>query len=636
MAAPSRFLGKMYVKYDFICWPVLRPDGMIALQTFKPWHNTGGNIALTIFNVFNLAGGLALFLYGMTIMGTGLEKLAGGKLESILQRLTSSVPKAVLLGAVITGLIQSSSGTTVIVVGLVNSGILSLTQAIGIIMGANIGTTVTGQLIRLSDISGSGWLLTLLKPSTFSPVVAFIGAVLFVFFKSPKKRNVGQIMLGFGILFTGMFTMEGAVTPLRDSPLFLQLFSTLQNPVLGVLVGTLVTVAIQSSSASIGILQALSATGAITWGSAIPIILGQNIGTCSTPLLASIGASTAAKRSAIVHLYFNIIGTTLFLGAVYGLKAAGLFPFWNEVMNKGDIANFHTLFNVLVTLLFIPFTRVLAWLAERTIPSHPGEAQDLSMPVLDERLFNSPAVALQQAKNAVEKMASRAAANFGKAFRQLEKYDEETTVSINTREELLDKMEVSITSYLIKISDQELSETESRQVSELLKFISEYERIGDYSINILQCARQAKEQELTFSKQARRELELLRAAVCETLELADGAFRQNDAALAARVEPLEEAVDQMCDALRERHLGRLKAGECSIESGIVFLDLLTNAERVSDHCSNVAARIVGMEADDLDAHARKAGLLAGQDAAFNAGLAAAKSKYLAPLGIAGA
>ena len=374
MAAPSRFLGKMYVKYDFICWPVLRPDGMIALQTFKPWHNTGGNIALTIFNVFNLAGGLALFLYGMTIMGTGLEKLAGGKLESILQRLTSSVPKAVLLGAVITGLIQSSSGTTVIVVGLVNSGILSLTQAIGIIMGANIGTTVTGQLIRLSDISGSGWLLTLLKPSTFSPVVAFIGAVLFVFFKSPKKRNVGQIMLGFGILFTGMFTMEGAVTPLRDSPLFLQLFSTLQNPVLGVLVGTLVTVAIQSSSASIGILQALSATGAITWGSAIPIILGQNIGTCSTPLLASIGASTAAKRSAIVHLYFNIIGTTLFLGAVYGLKAAGLFPFWNEVMNKGDIANFHTLFNVLVTLLFIPFTRVLAWLAERTIPSHPGEA----------------------------------------------------------------------------------------------------------------------------------------------------------------------------------------------------------------------------------------------------------------------
>ena len=588
---------------------------------------------MTILNVFNLAGGLALFLYGMSIMGSGLEKLAGGKLESILQRLTSSVPKAVLLGAVITGLIQSSSGTTVIVVGLVNSGILSLTQAIGIIMGANIGTTVTGQLIRLSDISGSGWLLTLLKPSTFSPVVAFIGAVLFVFFKSPKKRNLGQIMLGFGILFTGMFTMEGAVTPLRDSPFFLQLFSSLQNPVLGVLAGALVTVAIQSSSASIGILQALSTTGAITWGSAIPIILGQNIGTCSTPLLASIGASTAAKRSAVVHLYFNIIGTALFLGGVYGLRAAGMFPFWNDVMNKGDIANFHTLFNVLVTLLFIPFTRVLAWLAERTVPSHPGEAQDLSMPVLDERLFTSPAVALQQAKSAVEKMASRAATNFGKAFGQLEKYDEEATNNINTREELLDKMEVSITSYLINIGDRELSESESREVSELLKFISEYERIGDYSINILQCARQVRDQELSFSKQARHELALLQGAVNEALQLAGEAFRQNDAALAARVEPLEEAVDEMCEALRERHLGRLKAGECSIESGIVFLDLLTNAERVSDHCSNVAARIVGMEADDLDAHARKAELLAGKNAAFNAQLAAAQEKYLAPLGI---
>lgn len=588
---------------------------------------------MTIFNVINLAGGLALFLYGMSIMGSGLEKMAGGKLEAILQKLTSSVPKAVLLGAVITGLIQSSSGTTVIVVGLVNSGILGLTQAIGIIMGANIGTTVTGQLIRLSDISGSGWLLTLLKPSTFSPVVAFAGAILFVFFKSPKKRNLGQIMLGFGILFTGMFTMEAAVTPLKDSPAFIQLFSSLQNPILGVLAGTLVTVALQSSSASIGILQALSSTGAITWGSAIPIILGQNIGTCSTPMLASIGASTAAKRSAIVHLYFNIIGTALFLGGVYGLRALGMFPFWNEVMNKGDIANFHTLFNVLVTLLFIPFTRVLAWLAERTIPEAPGEATDLSMPVLDERLFTSPAVALQQAKTAVEKMASRAATNFGKAFGLFEKYEEEAVMNINTREDLLDKMEVSITSYLIKVSDLELNESEGRMVSELLKFISEYERVGDYSINIMQCAQHARAEELNFSKQAKEELALLQAAVSEALRVTGEAFAANDPALAARVEPLEETVDQMCDALRERHLHRLKAGECSIESGIVFLDILTNVERISDHCANVADRIVGMEADDLDSHARKQALLAGADAEFNERLHAAQKKYMQPLGI---
>lgn len=586
---------------------------------------------MTIFDLFNLAGGLALFLYGMSIMGSGLEKLAGSKLESILQRLTSSVPKSVLLGAVITALIQSSSGTTVICVGLVNSGIMNLTQAIGIIMGANIGTTVTGQLIRLSDITGTGFLLTLLKPKTFSPIVAFIGAILFVFLKSPKKRNIGQIMLGFGILFTGIFTMEAAVVPLRESPLFVQLFTSLQNPILGVLAGALVTVAIQSSSASVGILQALSSTGVVTWGSAIPIILGQNIGTCSTPMIASIGASTAAKRSAIVHLYFNVIGTTVFLGAIYGLKAAGFMPFWNEVMSKGDIANFHTLFNVVVTLLFMPFTKLLAWLAERTIAAHPGDNQDMSMPVLDERLFTSPAVALQQARHAVEKMASRACTNFGKAFGQLEKYDEETTVNITTREDLLDKMEVSITSYLIKIADRELNESEGREVSELLKFISEYERIGDYSINILQCAQQLHEGELQFSPFAQRELALLQAAVQETLAVTNAAFHQGDPSIAARVEPLEETVDQLCDALRERHLTRLKDGACTIETGIVFLDILTNSERVSDHCANVAGRIISMELDDMDVHARKHALLAGTDQMFNEQLRIAKERYLVPL-----
>lgn len=585
---------------------------------------------MTIFNVINLAGGIALFLYGMSIMGAGLEKLAGGKLEGVLQRLTRSVPRAVLLGAVITGLIQSSAGTTVICVGLVNSGIFTLPQAIGVIMGANIGTTVTGQLIRLSDISGGGWLLTMLKPSTFSPLVAFAGAILFVFFKAPKKRNIGQIMMGFGILFTGMFTMEAAVAPLKDSPFFIQLFSSLQNPILGVLAGALVTVAIQSSSASVGILQALSTTGAITWGSAIPIILGQNIGTCSTPLIASIGASTGAKRSAIVHLYFNVIGTTVFLIGVYGLKAVGLFPFWDQVMNKGDIANFHTLFNVLVTLMFMPFTRLLAWLAEKTIPERAEDAQDLSLPVLDERLFTSPAVALQQARAAVEKMASRAATNFGKAFGQLDHYSDEVTQNIQTREDLLDKMEVSISGYLVKIGDRELTENENRQITELLKLIGEYERIGDYSINILECAQRVQDRELHFSAAAQKELEVLCQAVTEILQLTGSAFSSADLIKAEQVEPLEETVDQLCYAMRERHILRLKSGCCELEAGIVFLDILTNAERVSDHCSNIAGRLVGNELD-VDAHARKQALHAGGNPEYNRLLDSFRQKYLSAL-----
>ena len=586
---------------------------------------------MTIFDVFNVAGGLALFLYGMSIMGIGLEKLAGGKLEAILQRLTNSVWKGVLLGTVITALIQSSSGTTVIVVGLVNSGILALPQAIGIIMGANIGTTVTGQLLSLSDITGSGWIFTLLKPSTFRPIVAFIGAVLFVFFKSPKKRNIGQICMGFGILFTGMFTIEAGVSSLKDSPLFVQLFSSLENPILGVLAGTLVTVAIQSSSASVGILQALSSTGVVTWGSAIPIILGQNIGTTSTSLLASIGTSTAARRSAMVHVYFNIIGTVIFLVAIYGLKAAGFFPFWNDVIDRGGIANFHTLFNVVVTLLFLPFTKVLAWLAVHTVPEKAQDSADLDMPVLDQRLISSPAVALQQAQGAVEKMARRAQRNFQLSFDQLRRYDPEVTTTITHREELLDKMEVTITNYLLQISDQELNEGESRQVSELLKFISEYERIGDYSINILQCAQRIHDEEITLSKSAWNELDQLQKCADKALSIAGDAFASEDAALAAQVEPLEETVDEMCDALRERHIGRLKQGDCSIEGGVVFLDVLTNTERISDHCSNIAARLIGDETDDPDMHARKHTLLAGQDAAFNARLATYEQKYLAPL-----
>ena len=599
-----------------------------------PYH-TGGqwSVRMTIFDVINLAGGIGLFLYGMSIMGAGLEKIAGGRMEKVLQKLTCSVWRAVLLGAIITGLIQSSAGTTVICIGLVNAGIFQLSQAIGVIMGANIGTTVTGQLIRLADISGDNLLLTMINPKTFSPLVALAGAILFVFFKSPKKRTIGQVLMGFGILFTGMFTMENAVYPLRESELFLELFSKLQNPLLGVLAGALVTVAIQSSSASVGILQALSATGAVTWGSAIPIILGQNIGTCSTPLIASMGASTAAKRSAVVHLYFNIIGTVVFLLGIYGLRAAGLFPFWYDVMNKGDIANFHTLFNVVVTLMFMPFTRVLAWLAERTIPDKPGGEPDLTMPVLDERLFTSPAVALQQARNAVTKMGTRAARNVQLALPMLEKYDEETADQIDQRESLIDKMEVGVSNYLVRISEHELSEDENQQVNELISFITDFERIGDYAINVRERAEEMRDKELSFSQAAYAEMAVLSDAIQEILELTNEAFGEPGSQSLDRVEPLEETIDLLCATMRRRHVDRLRDGACQLESGIIFLDVLTDLERISDHCSNIAARLVGLRRNEtLDAHALRRELHTGVLPGYSESMARYREKYCERMG----
>ncbi|MEG0896525.1 MAG: Na/Pi cotransporter family protein [Ruthenibacterium sp.] len=584
---------------------------------------------MTIFNVISLAGGIALFLYGMSIMGSGLEKVAGGKMEAVLQKLTSSTVRAVLFGALITGVIQSSAGTTVIVIGLVNSGIMQLSQAIGVIMGANIGTTVTGQILRLSDVSGGGLFMELVKPSNLAPIVAFFGAILYVFFKAPKKRNIGQILVGFGLLFTGMTAMTAAVEPLRDSPLFIKLFTSLQNPFLGVLAGALVTVAIQSSSASVGILQALSSTGIVTWGSAIPIILGQNIGTCSTPLMASVGASKAAKRSAMVHLYFNVIGTALFMAAIYGAKAIFKFSWWDATMNMGDIANFHTLFNVIVTVLFIPFTRVLARLAELTIPDKEGDATDIEIPVLDERLFNSPAVAIQQAKSAVETMGRNAQLNYADAVPVLFSHNQDVIQLIHQRESVIDSLEVSISNYLIKITDKELGETESHTVNELINFIVEFERIGDYAINVVDRSGEIFDKEITFSQSAVDELNLLNKAILEILSLTLDAFISNDARVAERVEPLEETIDLMIDLLRDRHIMRLKTGVCAIESGIIFLEILTNLERISDHCSNVAARIVGTDSEDdhFDAHEFRRNMHDGYVPNFNEMLTQYKEKY---------
>lgn len=587
---------------------------------------------MTIFDVISLAGGIALFLYGMSIMGSGLEKLAGGRMEGILQKITASPVRSVALGALLTAVIQSSAGTTVIVIGLVNSGIMQLSQAIGVIMGANIGTTVTGQIIRLSELSGDSIWLKLLQPSSFAPALAFAGAVLFVFFKKPKRRNIGQILVGLGLLFIGMSSMTEAVEPLRDSPLFITLFTSLQNPLLGVLAGALVTIAIQSSSASVGILQALSSTGLVSWSTAIPIILGQNIGTCSTPLMASVGASKAAKRSAVVHLYFNVIGTLLFMAGIYGAQAVFQFSWWNDTMSMGDIANFHTLFNVVVTVLFIPFTKLLARLAEMTIPDR-GEQTAVELPVLDERLLNSPAVAIQQAKSAVETMARNAQLNFADSVPVLFSHDEENITLVHQRESIIDKLEVSISNYLIRIADRELNEGESHIVSELINFIVEFERIGDYAINVVDRSGEIFDKEIKFSDQAVKELQALHSAIEEILDLTIETFVASDALMAEQVEPLEETIDSMIDLLRERHIIRLKEGVCAIDSGVIFLEILTNFERISDHCSNVAARVMGLESDDdhFDAHAMRRNLHAGYVPNFNTMLAQYKEKYYAPL-----
>lgn len=586
---------------------------------------------MNFFSVIALLGGLGMFLYGMTIMGNGLEKLAGSRTESILQKLTSSIWKGVLFGTVVTALIQSSSGTTVIVIGLVNSGIMKFSQALGVIMGANIGTTVTGQILRLSDISGDSFFLQLLKPSTLAPAAAIVGAVFYLFFKSAKKRNIGTILMGFGILFTGMFAMEGAVEPLRESAWFIELFSGLENPLLGILAGTLVTAVIQSSSASVGILMALTTTGVVTWGSAIPIILGQNIGTCATGLIASAGASRAAKRVAYAHLYFNIIGSALFIAIIYGAKAAFGMPFWNDVIGKGDIANFHTLFNILSTLIFIPFNKLLVFLAEKTVPDKAApDHPELAPAILDERLFTSPSVAIAQARKAVVQMADLGRLNTALSIPQLYQYNEEHYQLAQQREDVVDKLDVSISNYLVRLAELDLSEYESREATTLLTFVMEFERVGDYAINVIERSGEVHDKEIVFSDAAKQELLVLNHAVVEILEITTAAFTVDDMVQAGRVEPLEETIDLLCETLRDRHIHRLQEGSCSIQAGIVFLEVLNDYERISDHCSNVAARLLSqsLEADNFDPHQLRRTLHEGRVAEYNELSNQFREKYL--------
>ncbi len=558
------------------------------------------------FNILvSMLGGLALFLYGMSLLGSGLEKASGGRLEKTLEKMSNNLFKSILLGAVVTGAIQSSSATTVIVVGLVNARILSLKQAIGVIMGANIGTTITAHIIRLTDLQSSSFILSLLKPETWAPVVSIIGIILFMSSKKHSKKDLGQILLGFGILFTGLFAMSDAVEPLKDLPQFAQLFQAFTNPVLGVLAGAIVTAIVQSSSASIGILQALTVTGQITYASAIPIILGQNIGTCITPIMASIGASKNAKRSAAVHLSFNIIGTLVFLVGIYAWQALIGFGFWNNPMNSGDIANFHTVFNLTVTALLIPFAGLLEKLACSLVRDDPSEDDTVSIGAdLDERLFVSPGLALQHAGSCIAEMGRLAQKNLKRVVALFDNYDLKQVEKIKERENVLDRLEDRVSSYLIQLSEREITDTESRRVSMLMQVQSEFERVGDYAINIMECAERLFESDIKFSPIARSEIEVISAAVYEAMEQAINAFAKNDMNLANSIEPLEEIIDAVEETLKERHIDRLKNGQCSVDAAFPFVESLANYERIADHCANVGMYLIseGAENRNIDRH----------------------------------
>ena len=536
---------------------------------------------MDVFSLISMFGGLALFLYGMSILGSGLERISGGRLESTLEKLTSNIFKAALLGALVTAAIQSSSATTVIVVGLVNARVLKLRNAIGVIMGANIGTTITAHIIRLTDLA------------------SLIGILLFMGSKRARRRDIGQILLGFGILFTGMFSMEAAVKPLADLPAFSQMFAAFGSiPLLGVIVGAVVTAVIQSSSASVGILQALSSTGQITYAMAFPIIMGQNIGTTITPILASIGASKNAKRAACVHITFNILGTVIFLIGCYAIQYTIGFPFWDLSIDKGGIATF----------LFIPFAGILEKIACTVVKDDPQSNEiDITTVTLDDRLMVSPGLALEHAREAVVQMAVVARHNFINAVSLLDAFDPKTVDRINENEDVVDKLENRVETYLLTLSEKELSESESREISELLHTCGEFERVADHAQNIAECAEKLFQSKSNLSKRASEEMHVISEAVKEILDLAIEAFKKANVQVAQNVEPLEEVVDEMEQILRDKHFERLRKGKCTLDSAFPFVEALSNIERIADLCSNVAESVGTYDGDrkSIDRHLYK-------------------------------
>ncbi len=581
---------------------------------------------MTFFDVLKLIGGLAFFLYGMSIMSEGLEKLAGGKLEGILRRMTASPLLGMLLGIVVTGIIQSSSAVTVMLVGLVNSGIMTLKQTVGIIMGANIGTTVTAWLLSLVSIEGDSFVMQMMKPANFSLVLAFVGVILVMMAKTQKKKDLGAIFLGFAVLMFGMEMMSGSVEPLKDSPAFASLFTAFENPILGVLAGTVLTGIIQSSSASVGILQALSMTGMITYGAAVPIIMGQNIGTCVTALISSIGAGRSARKVGVVHISFNLIGTVIFLAAFCLVDWIVAPAIIGTAIDPAGIAVCHSIFNICTTLMLMPFGKQLVKIADRVIKEVPAQ-ESARQELLDARLLEIPAMAITACNQLTEQMASAANYSIRTAIGLLDNWNDARASSITEGEETLDLYEDRLGEYLTQISGKGLSDYDSHQRFKMQHVIGDFERLGDHAINLLASAREKNEKGHVFSADAQAQMDVLRAAICDIVDMTTTAYQENDAQLAALVEPLEQVIDARIRQARNSHLSRLNNGQCTIELGFVLADVLNNYERISDHCSNIAVAVIEADNNRYDSHDYLESIKTGENLEFRQNYKKFSEKY---------
>ena len=584
---------------------------------------------MDVFSILTMIGGLAMFLYGMHIMGDGLAKVSGGKLERILENLTSNPVKAVLLGAGVTAVIQSSSATTVMVVGFVNSGIMKLSQAVGIIMGANIGTTITSWILSLSGLEGDNFFITLCKPTSFSPVLAAAGVVLILFIKDEKKKDIGTILIGFAILMFGMDTMSGAVKPLADVPEFTGILTAFSHPILGMIAGAVLTAVIQSSSASVGILQALCVTGAVSYSVAIPIIMGQNIGTCVTALLSGIGANKNAKRAAMVHLYFNVIGTITFMVIFYTLNAFVHFDFLADPANGAGIAVVHSCFNIFATLLLLPFSRVLERLACLTIRDSKTEEEPEEYKLLDERFLDKPAFAMEQSFHVAAAMAEESKKTLFTALELLTDFSEEKAQKVSDLETVVDH-EDQLGSYLVKLSRKNLNSHDSHTLSIVLHCIGDFERISDHAINIMEAAVEMNKKQLAFSKKAEGELKVFCDAIRDIVNNSYDVFINQDLRKAQLIEPLEEVIDELNQELKKRHIRRLRNGKCTIELGFILSDITTSLERVADHCSNISVCVTQVREDTYDTHSYLDSVKNEDSGVYRGLVLQAQEKYMLP------
>ena len=589
---------------------------------------------MDIFSIFTLLGGIGLFLYGIDLLGKSLEKIAGAGLERTLEKLTNNPLKGLALGTVVTGVIQSSAATTIMLMSFVNAGIMQFAQTVPVIMGANIGTTVTGQLLRLGDISDSSVFLQLLQPTTFAPVVIAIGAFMLLASKKERVRDIASLLIGFGILFFGMNTMETALEPLSESEAFQQLFTLFENPLLGVMVGALVTALLQSSSASVGVLQAIASTGTVTFSMAAPIIIGQNIGKCVTVMIASLGSGKNAKRVVASHLVINLFGAALFLIVIYGWQLLVGFPFWGSAMSRGNIADFHTLFNVVTSLVLLPFSGYLVKLVEKIIPDGEEEKRQAnSLALLDMHFMDRPTVALEQCRKVCMSMTDVIMKNYDMAVTIIKDFDHTTYEKICENENFLDKCETELSEYLVHIMAQNLRENDQKQAAEYLHCVSDFERIGDHCMNIAEIGKFNLDRKITFSKKGMKEIRLTTEAVRNVLTITFDAFTTNDLTTAKRVEPLEEVIDVMRETIKDHHIERLGNGKCSVQAGISLTEFLTSAERISDHCSNIALHVIECQsnAGSFDIHEYQHMMHSGGSEEYKALYAYYDSKYCQPL-----